>query len=190
MVLIEPLLEPPNLNDRFMLYFDDLAFKMPLALEGFQSSILRKQPLKDKVLQHFITHLADMYLFWDTLPANSIVCAALEFLNGCALENHPDIRNMVPCFSSPSWPYYLRAKTGVAPAYAFMIFTKELHPNLSNFIQVIADINIFIDLTNDVLSYVPRPRHYNTYKTFSADSLALQILQRVSGWRGRQLHSQ
>ncbi|KAF9468658.1 isoprenoid synthase domain-containing protein [Collybia nuda] len=94
-----------------------------------------------------------MYLFWDALPANSIVCAALEFVNGCALENHADIQNIVPCSSSPSWPYYLRAKTGVAPAYSFMIFTKNVHPKLSHFIQAIADINLFIDLTNDTLSF-------------------------------------
>lgn len=138
-----------------MLYIDDLAHAMPSALQEFQFNILRKVPLNDKVLEHFVDNLTDMYHFWDALPANGIVCAALEFVNGCALENHPEIQSMSLHPSSTSWPYYLRAKTGVAPAYAFMIFTNDNHSNISNFMQVIADINIFIDLTNDILSYVP-----------------------------------
>lgn len=136
-----------------MIYLDDLAHKAPASLQGFQLKVLQKRSLDDPVLQHFSDNLADMYTFWDILPANSIVCAAFEFLNGCMLEIHPDIQSMVVCSSSPSWPYYLRAKTGVAPAYALMIFTKEKHPKISNYMQVVGDINLFIDLTNDVLSY-------------------------------------
>lgn len=53
-----------------------------------------------------------------------------------------------------SWPYYLRTKTGCAGAYTFMIFPKDIYLDMSVYIQVIEDLTLFTDLTNDVLSYV------------------------------------
>ncbi|KAF9263189.1 terpenoid synthase [Marasmius fiardii PR-910] len=93
-----------------------------------------------------------MYRFWDALPANCITGATLEFVTGCALEVHNEIQKIKPGSSPSSWPYYLRAKTGVAPAYAFMIF-QTISGNMSLYMQVIADVCLFIDLTNDVLSF-------------------------------------
>jgi len=136
----------------FMIYIDDLASSMPSALEDFQSKLFRRETLDDPVLQAFTGHLADMYKFYDTLPANCITTATLEFVTGCALEIHPEIRNIRLSSSSTSWPYFLRAKTGVAPAYAFMIF-RTITSDMSRYMQAIADICLFIDLTNDVLSF-------------------------------------
>ncbi|KAJ7056067.1 isoprenoid synthase domain-containing protein [Mycena amicta] len=93
-----------------------------------------------------------MYKLWGSLPANCITSAALEFVTGCALEIHPEIRKIKLDPSSTSWPYFLRSHTGVAPAYAFMIF-QAISANMSQYMQVIADICLFIDLTNDVLSF-------------------------------------
>ncbi|EEB89683.1 hypothetical protein MPER_12192 [Moniliophthora perniciosa FA553] len=95
----------------------------------------------------------DAYRLWDTLPANSIVTASMEFVTGCVLEEDAGIRSMKIRATAASWPYFLRTKTGVASAYSFMMFPRLAHPNLRSYIQVIGDINLFIDLTNDVLSF-------------------------------------
>ncbi|KAJ7578397.1 hypothetical protein C8J56DRAFT_739191, partial [Mycena floridula] len=87
------------------------------------------------------------------LVANCTVCAALEFVSGCVLEARTEIQDMPPSPLAERWPYFLQSKTGVAPAYSFMIFPKDKNPDISTFIQVVADINVFIDLTNDVLSF-------------------------------------
>ncbi|KAJ7758741.1 isoprenoid synthase domain-containing protein [Mycena metata] len=136
----------------FLIYVDDLSSNMPSALEDFQLKLLRHEAPEDPVLQHFTGHLMDMYRFWDRLPANCITSAALEFITGCALEIHTEIRKIELALSSTSWPYFLRARTGVAPAYAVMIF-RTLSGNMSRYMQVIADVCLFIDLTNDVLSF-------------------------------------
>ncbi|KAK7014300.1 isoprenoid synthase domain-containing protein [Favolaschia claudopus] len=136
----------------FMIYIDDLASNMPSVLEDFQMKLLRRETPDHPVLQHFASHLLDMYKFWDSLAANGITSAALEFITGCALEIHTEIRKIKLDSSSASWPYFLRAQTGVAPAYAFMIF-RTISGNMSQYMQVIADVCLFIDLTNDVLSF-------------------------------------
>lgn len=139
---------------RFMLYLDDLAHTMPSALQGLQSLLFTLKEMEDPVFSHFLQNLAHMYKHWDFLPANGITCASFEFVNGCALESHPEFQNINSSVSSPSWSYYLRAKTGVAPAYAFMIFPAAEHPTLARYLPAIPDICLFIDLTNDVLSFV------------------------------------
>ncbi|KXN92966.1 hypothetical protein AN958_09080 [Leucoagaricus sp. SymC.cos] len=137
----------------FMLYIDDLCSKFPGSLQRFQHSILSNKDSDHGVLTHFRAHLLDMYNFWDTAAANGIITAAMEFVNGCALEEMPELRNMTLSVSARSWPYFLRMKTGVAQAYAFMIFPRHSNPDISGFIQVIGDISLFIDLTNDILSF-------------------------------------
>ncbi|KAK7014362.1 isoprenoid synthase domain-containing protein [Favolaschia claudopus] len=136
----------------FMIYIDDLASNMPSVLQDFQMKLLRRETPDHPVLHYFAGHLLDMYNFWDGLAANGITTAALEFITGCALEIHTEIRKIKLDSSSASWPYFLRARTGVAPAYAFMIF-RAVTSNMSQYIQVIPDVCLFIDLTNDVLSF-------------------------------------
>jgi hypothetical protein len=139
----------------FMIFLDDQAQNMPHVLEGFQALALSptENSTTNPTLYHFKQHLSDMYRHWDALPSNSIVAAAFEFVTGCVLETRPEIKSMTLHASAPAWPYYLRAKTGVAQSYAFMIFEKVTNPSLGDYYQVIPDISVFIDLTNDVLSF-------------------------------------
>ncbi|KAJ7708152.1 Trichodiene synthase, partial [Mycena rosella] len=137
----------------FMIYIDDLGNDTPTALQDFQIGLLQGQVHENPVLHQFSNHLRDMYLYWEPLIANCIVCAALEFVNGCVLESRSEIQGMAVSSLAERWPYFLRAKTGVAAAYTLMIFPKSNNPDISKFIQAVADINVFIDLTNDVLSF-------------------------------------
>jgi len=51
------------------------------------------------------------------------------------------------------YPYFLRSKTGVAQAYAFMIFPSAQHPDLTSYIQATPSVAYFIDIVNDILSF-------------------------------------
>jgi Trichodiene synthase (TRI5) len=140
---------------RFLIYVDDLGQKFPSLLEEFQRLVLTANESPDGAfLQAFREHLTDMYHFWDPIPANCITLAAMDFINGCLLEEMPIIRDMKISKAAHSWPYYLRTKTGSASAYAFMLFPKEINPDMSVYIQVIEDISLYTNLVNDILSYV------------------------------------
>ena len=70
------------------------------------------------------------------------------------MEETPVIRDMKISNVAHSWPYYLREKTGIGEAYAFMIFPRTSNLDISVYIQVINDIAFFMNLANDILSYV------------------------------------
>ena len=108
---------------------------------------------EDAFLQAFRKNLTDMYEFYDSIPANCITMCAMDFINGCLLEEKPTILNMKLSNGAHSLPYYLRMKTGTAVAYAFMLFPKKSHPDMSVYIQAIEDMCLFINLANDILSY-------------------------------------
>lgn len=135
-----------------MIYFDDLCHKNPSSLQVLQQRMLSSSQNEEPILEHFQSHLGDMYNFWDSISANFITTSALEYINGCLIEELPSFKCMSLSPTAKTWPYYLRSKTGVAAAYAFMIFPNHSKLDISTHIQVMSDISTFIDLTNDVLS--------------------------------------
>jgi len=51
-----------------------------------------------------------------------------------------------------NWPKYLRAESGIGPAAACAMFPRQVHRDISAYIQVIPDIAEFEAFTNDILS--------------------------------------
>ncbi|KAJ7292051.1 hypothetical protein C8J57DRAFT_1043751, partial [Mycena rebaudengoi] len=51
-------------------------------------------------------------------------------------------------------PSYLRSKTGVAARFSSTAFPRTTHPDLSEYIQAIPDIDSYLCLVNDILSHV------------------------------------
>lgn len=137
----------------FLIYVDDLGQKFPAALEGFQQCVFENKPPAGGFLEAFRLHLTDMYKYWDKIPANCINLSAMDYINGCLLEDMPSIRNMKLSQHAHTYPFFLRNKTGTALAYAWMMFPKEFHPDMSEYIQVIDDLNLYIDFVNDIMSF-------------------------------------
>ncbi|KDR81204.1 hypothetical protein GALMADRAFT_20330, partial [Galerina marginata CBS 339.88] len=97
------------------------------------------------------------YRFWDTVPANSITLAAMDFMNASLIEQMSGIRDALMKLAEPeaarAWPYYLRCKVGASPAFAFMLFPKDMKIDISVYLPAMSDIILFTDLANDILSF-------------------------------------
>ncbi|KAH9477966.1 Monoterpene synthase 25 [Psilocybe cubensis] len=137
----------------YLINIDDLGHKYPSSLESFQKRILQKEDPNGSILESFHDAMNGFYRFWDPIPANCMSQAAMDFINGCLLEQMSTIREMKLSRNALSWPYNLRRKTGASAVYAFAIFPTVLRIDLSIYIQVVDDIILFIDLVNDVLSF-------------------------------------
>lgn len=120
----------------------------------FQKRVLKENSdsPKDSFFRAHREFLTDFYQLYDPVVANCIILSCLDFVNGCVLEEMPNIRTMKLTEASKSWPNFLRRKTGHAYAYAFMLFPKESNLDISTYIHAIDDMSDFINLTNDLLS--------------------------------------
>ncbi|THU86671.1 terpenoid synthase [Dendrothele bispora CBS 962.96] len=136
-----------------MIFIDDLSRRIPSAITEFQHRILLNKPQLDPALAQFPRILSQLYWHWDHICANSMVCAALEFISGTAMEDKDEIQRMVPHPAALNWPRFLRMKTGIAPAYSYAVFPKSHHPDTSVFVQALPDMDDFINLGNDILSF-------------------------------------
>ncbi|KAL0960914.1 hypothetical protein HGRIS_005923 [Hohenbuehelia grisea] len=137
----------------FMLYIDDCAEDMPELLEGFQERFLARLPLQDPLLQKYAELLLRTYDHWDPLTANSIIAAGLEYVTATTLETDEGFRTLKLDKNAGNFAYYFRRKTGVAEAYALMLFPRQENPSRWAFLPAVADLNLFIDLSNDILSF-------------------------------------
>ncbi|KAJ7083087.1 isoprenoid synthase domain-containing protein [Mycena belliarum] len=135
----------------FFFYIDDNAGK-PF-LEDFQRRIMLGYPQEDPPLQNLHQVLGNLYNHWDPISANSMVSAAQEFISGTALEVRKEVSEMKIQPTASSWAKYLRAKSGMAPGFSCAAFPKQTHPDLSAYIQVLPDIDDYLCLVNDILSF-------------------------------------
>ena len=126
-----------------MIYIDDKAAREdPTPLSAFQQRYLASEEQVDPVMDQFALHLRDMWNHYPAFAANAIVSSAFEFVNGCYLERLTEGMTINP--NASRYPYFLRSKTGVAQAYAFMIFPSAQHPDVTSYIQAAPSIAYFI----------------------------------------------
>ncbi|KAF8187367.1 hypothetical protein K438DRAFT_1506058, partial [Mycena galopus ATCC 62051] len=93
------------------------------------------------------------YKHWDPVCANIMVSAVFDFVGGNVMERRKEILTMEISFTAPNWPTYFRMKTGLAPGFSGGNFPKHAHPDISSYIQVLPDIDAYMCLANDILSF-------------------------------------
>ena len=126
-----------------MIYVDDKAARDdPTPFSVFQQRYLASEKQLDPVMDRFAIHLRDMWKHYSAFSANAIVSSAFEFVNGCYLERLTEGMTINP--NASRYPYFLRSKTGVAHAYALLIFPSAQHPNITSYIQAAPSVAYFI----------------------------------------------
>ncbi|KAJ7660446.1 isoprenoid synthase domain-containing protein [Mycena rosella] len=135
----------------FFFYVDDIASRA--SLEQFQHITLvgGKQP--PGPLAHLQSVLGNLYTYWDPICANFMVSAAMEFISATALEVRPEIVCMDIHPSSIGWPRYLRTKSGMASGFSCAAFPHVAHPDITTYIQALPEIEEYLCLVNDILSF-------------------------------------
>lgn len=122
-------------------------------LANFQSRFYTSQPQPSLLLEHFARTMRNTYQYYDPIVANFIVLSALAFINANALETRNEFQELVPMKAGINWLYYFRDKEGLPEVYAYFVFPRMLYPDIGSFLQAIPDMGIFINLTNDILSF-------------------------------------
>ncbi|KAF8576474.1 terpenoid synthase, partial [Ramaria rubella] len=135
----------------FLIYVDDMAPKDPSTFSVFEQRFLRGQPQLNPVLDALVEVLLCMWELYDPFCANYIVASTFEFLTATCLE--PELETLPLIQGAQRFPWFIRNGTGVATAFACMIFTKSGRFDIMKYVRAIPDMNFWIALTNDVLSF-------------------------------------
>jgi hypothetical protein len=124
--------------------------KIPLRM--FQQRFLTGQPQMDPVLDALVEVLLDLWKRYEPLCANSIIASVFEFITFNCIEREVEALPLIR--GAQRFPGFLRDRTGLSPAYAFMIFPQASNPNILEYIQALPDMYFWMAVTNDLLSSV------------------------------------
>lgn len=135
-----------------------------------------------RLLDSLAKAMRAMHKYYDPIIANWITLSALSYINTSALEGRREYQTMSPGKEAINWPYYFREKEGIADAYAYLCFPEATYPDISCFLPAIPDMNIFINLTNDILSFykeekASEDKNYIRKRATCENRESLQVLQ-------------
>ncbi|KAH0831860.1 isoprenoid synthase domain-containing protein [Lanmaoa asiatica] len=115
----------------------------------FNERFIRNELRGNGVLDAFadiIRRASDLY---HPVAYHLITTSTLNFVTANLLEH--ETRSMKISSAAHQYPTYQRTMSGVAEAYAFMVFPREVP--LIDYIQAIPEMTQFINNVNDVLSF-------------------------------------
>ncbi|KAJ7156090.1 isoprenoid synthase domain-containing protein [Mycena crocata] len=132
---------------------DDTTSSMADDVAHFQERFYAGEKQPTLLLQGFAEVLRSTYDHFDNVVSNFIILSSLAFINSNVLETRPEFRAMKATKGGVKWSYYFRDKEGLPEAYAYFTYPKALYPDIGEFLEAIPDMGIFINLTNDILSF-------------------------------------
>ncbi|KAF8584202.1 terpenoid synthase [Ramaria rubella] len=135
----------------FLIYADDMAPRDPSTFGVFEQRFLRGQPQLNPVLDALVEVLLRTWELYDPFCANYIVLSAIEFFTATCLE--PELETLPLIQGAHRFPWFIRSGSGIATAFGCMMFTKSNKIDIMKYVRVIPDMNFWIAVTNDVLSF-------------------------------------
>ncbi|KAK7943893.1 terpenoid synthase [Apiospora aurea] len=132
---------------------DDITPSIKSKVGQFQQRFLRGEEQPLPILRGLAAILREAYDHWDPVLANLLVKSSLDFVTANLLDADEGFRRMQVTAAGVSFPYYFRHMSGITEAYAIFTYPSGQYPDLSQFLEAIPDIALFININNDVLSF-------------------------------------
>lgn len=120
----------------------------------FQPRFFRGESQPNMLLEGLADLLREAHDHFDPVLANLLQISVLKFLTSNLLERHEGFQNMTVSQSGKRFPYFYRDLSGMNVAYVVFCYPKVLYPDVATFLEAIPEMAKFIDISNDVLSYV------------------------------------
>ncbi|KAI0864287.1 longiborneol synthase [Xylaria cubensis] len=122
--------------------------------------------------------------YFDLTLSTLIQTSTLDFITCNLLEQRREFKNLRVTKEGQEFPYYLRNMSGIAVAYAIFCYPRALYPDIGLFIEAIPDMAMFINKSNDVLSFYKEElggdkRNYINNRAVREEKDALQVLELV-----------
>ncbi|KAH9846107.1 terpenoid synthase [Lenzites betulinus] len=133
-------------------YIDDLGLRDLEAVAQFGHRLLAREDFGNASMDRLIVLLRDMHAFYPRLTCDAITVSTLDFLVGVHNELTGKERGVIP--GATPYPWYMRQKTGIGPAYVLFNFVKDWRDPMDNIhLQLVPDLEFYTDTINDLLSF-------------------------------------
>ncbi|KIJ55725.1 hypothetical protein M422DRAFT_151602, partial [Sphaerobolus stellatus SS14] len=169
---------------RFIIYVDDQVSTQGHSIQSFQRRCLSGQCQTDPILDALMDVFHRLWDYYDTLSCNGIIRSALTFMTSSCIEKSLETVPLVP--NVTRFPWYIREATGLATAYATFGFTKSQGFQAMDFIQALPDMEYWIDLVNDLLSFYKEElqgetRNYVHTRSQNENKSPVKVLLEIKG---------
>lgn len=156
----------------YAIAIDDRASTMKEDLKKFSSNLLAHMPQGNELLSSFALFLTGIHCIFGPFGGDMIIKDSFQFVSSCVLEVGANLQFPV---DAPNFADYVRLKTGVAEAYAFMMFPEQQFPEemwLGMYLPMISYMQGYFNSANDILSFYKETRGLEEY-TFVNNSAKL-----------------
>ncbi|KAF9237731.1 isoprenoid synthase domain-containing protein, partial [Melanogaster broomeanus] len=137
----------------YAICIDDMPERFPEEMQNiraFNDRFVRGEKQGNAVLDAFADTLREIpRVFGGSVPANLVTTSILNFVTANVIEW--ETRDMQILATAKQYPTYQRTLSGIAEAYAFMVFPSDLP--FGQYIQAIPEMTHFIHGLNDILSF-------------------------------------
>ncbi|KAJ3515470.1 hypothetical protein NLJ89_g1736 [Agrocybe chaxingu] len=138
----------------FLVYLDDSITRDISGVDLFHERFIGGQPQANEVLESLACFLRGIHTRYSEIQANLIMTSTLKFITSVMLEHMT--QNIQPSPFAYGYPTFARYLSGASEAYAFLILPP--HIALSDYIQSLPEMSMFVNCANDVLSFYKEER--------------------------------
>ncbi|KGO75161.1 Trichodiene synthase [Penicillium italicum] len=182
----------------YMFLVDDIAEHFMDDLRCFCQNFVLNNPHNHPLLANFDTHLRYLSRYYGPYCHSTIIKCLFDYVNGRIIENEMEEKDFTFPPSARLMPMFLRTKVGAAEILVSMMFPKAVFPEeayLMQYFPAMHDLVLWIDFTNDILSYykefVIREEKGNFVANFAEthEMSHLDVLRHLVGYAPQVLDS-
>ncbi|GAB1215637.1 hypothetical protein ATERTT37_004829 [Aspergillus terreus] len=140
----------------YMFLVDDIAEDFIGDLQIFNQNFVLNKGHQHPLLHHFDIHLRALSRYYGPYCHSAILKSVFDYINGRIIEHKMKYSSFRFPTDSRLMPMFLRTKVGGAEILIHMLWPKKLFPEeqtVMRYFPAIAELVLFIDFTNDILSY-------------------------------------
>lgn len=98
--------------------------------------------------------MKETWIHWDPILANLIVTSTMDCITSNLLDTRREFQEMAVTTAGASFPYFFRNMSGITTAYACFSYPRVKYPDIGLFLEALPDMALYVNIINDVLSYV------------------------------------
>ncbi|KAE8419460.1 Trichodiene synthase-domain-containing protein [Aspergillus pseudocaelatus] len=145
-----------SIQGLYMFLVDDATEEFTEDLQQFGQNFLLNKGHRNPIFSNFDAHLRSLSRHYGPYCHSVIIKSMFDYINGRVIEHKMEQSGFKFSPNTRLMPMFLRTKTGGAEILFHMLWPKSLFPEeqyLMQYFPVIQEMVLFIDFTNDILSY-------------------------------------